>query len=469
MVDEPSAVPFDHQELDLPAPLRPYQWGGVSFLARSSCALLADEMGLGKTVQAAVALRLALQLPDCDRALIVAPAALTLNWTRELARWAPNLTVRRLQGSREDREGWYELPVPVLVGSYEQIRLDASTLPRAARFDIVLLDEAQRIKNPDSETAFACRLLPRSRSWVLTGTPVENSADDLLSIFRFLQPTLLHPGLPRAELHDRIRPYFLRRRKGEVLPELPPIIVQDLPLELQGPQRLAYDDVWEGRRTWLRSEETAADTSLFGLITRLKQVCNFDPVSGESVKLDSLRLIVDGLTEPTDKLLIFSQYVETLEWLTERLGDIPRELYHGQLPAAAQDSALARFEREPGPRVLLLSLRAGGVGLNLPSGSLVVLFDRWWNPAVENQAIQRAHRFGRDRPLQVVRFLVVDSIEERIDRLLQEKQLLFEQYVEMAESASIRLFSRHELRRLLDLPPLEPADRRSGDKAKPRA
>jgi SNF2 family DNA or RNA helicase len=453
MATESNAGQISAQELDLPAALRAYQWQGVSFLARADSALLADEMGLGKTVQAAVALRLALQLPDCDRALIVAPAPLTLNWERELGRWAPNLTVRRLCGSKSDREAGYQLPIPVLVGSYEQVRLDVCTLDPDSHFDIVILDEGQRIKNTDSETAFACRLLPRSRAWVLTGTPVENSVDDLLSIFRFLKPGLLHSGMPRFELHDRIRPFFLRRRKKEVLPDLPPIIVQDLPLELEVAQRRAYDAAWESRKTLIRSQgESVSDGSIFALITRLKQLCNYDPDSDESVKLDSLRLIIDALSEPTDKVLIFSQYVETLKWLSERLGDIPYDLYHGQLSESVREDALARFEREPGPRALLVSLRAGGVGLNLPSASVVVLFDRWWNPAVENQAIQRAHRFGRDRLLQVVRFLVVDSIEERIDTLLGEKQVLFDQYVEKAENAPVRPFSRNELRTLLDLP-----------------
>jgi SNF2 family DNA or RNA helicase len=276
---------------------------------------------------------------------------------------------------------------------------------------------------------------------------------DLLSIFRFLNPTLLHSGMSRVEVHNRIRPFFLRRRKAEVLPDLPPIIVQDLPLELAGPQREAYDAAWDRRKAFLSDDDD--DTtygSIFALITRLKQLCNYEPQGGESVKRDSLRVMVESLAEPGDKLLVFSQYVETLQWLSGQLGDLPHELYHGQMPEAARDRALRVFELEPGPRALLVSLRAGGVGLNLPSASLVVLFDRWWNPAVENQAIQRAHRFGRDRPLQVVRFLVADSIEERIDTLLREKQSLFEEYVEQAENATVRLFSRNELRRLLDLP-----------------
>jgi len=454
----------DGQELHLPANLRPYQWEGVSFLAGERCALLADEMGLGKTVQTSVALGLALREAGCDRALVVAPTALTLNWERELTRWAPHLTVRRLQGSRLDREACYQLPIPVVIASYEQIRLDApQTL---ATFDIVVLDEAQRIKNVDSETAFACRQLRFTRAWALTGTPVENSVNDLLAIFRFLNPALLNIGMSRAEVHNRIKPFFLRRRKSEVLPDLPPIIVQDLPLELGQVQREAYNATWEARTGVLGEDDS--NVGIFAMIARLKQVCNFDRDTGASVKFDSLRVLAENLSEPDDKLLVFSQYVETLEWISARLGELPHNLYHGGMDGVARDEVLSVFENEPGPRALLISLKAGGVGLNLPGASAVILFDRWWNPAVENQAIQRAHRFGRDRPLQVVRFLITDTIEERIDTLLREKQDIFELYVEKAENATVRRFSRNELRRLLDLPPEQTSDSTTSTSTHPR-
>src|SRR5579863_2075731 len=171
------SIEISPSELDLPFPLRAYQWEGVSFLTRSASALLADEMGLGKTVQAAVALRLVLTLPDCNRALIVTPASLTLNWERELARWAPQVLARRVQGVAEDRAALYRLPIAILIASYEQIRIDSIAIAQSAPIDLVILDEAQRIKNTDSAISLACRMLPRTRSWALTGTPVENEVE----------------------------------------------------------------------------------------------------------------------------------------------------------------------------------------------------------------------------------------------------------------------------------------------------
>jgi SNF2 family DNA or RNA helicase len=388
--------------------LRNYQWKGVHFLLGCESALLADEMGLGKTVQVSVALSLLYTTSDAGRALIVVPSSLRLNWEREIRRWAPRLSVRRVEGPAPERLYQYRLPYKVLIASYEQLRSDARKLSSLVRFGVVVLDESQRIKNADSNTALACRIIRRDRSWALTGTPIENSVDDLINLFRFVHPGLLRFGMSRSEIHELMQPHFLRRQKSEVLQSLPPIIAQDLPLELTGRQREAYDDLWLRRGLHLPEGEDASETHLFALITKLKQLCNYDPASQESSKLDALRAIIEGLT-PDDKLLVFSQYVETLQWLATKIRDlVPCEVFHGGLSQADRDEMLSRFRQSSGPRVLLISLRAGGVGLNLQEGSSVVLFDRWWNPALEAQAINRAHRFGREKVLQVFRFLVED-------------------------------------------------------------
>lgn len=448
--------PALERELDLPAPLRPYQWEGVSFLYRSRAALLADEMGLGKTVEASVALALALKNPGVDRALVVAPASLVLNWQRELDRWAPSLVVRRVMGDDGDRAAFYQLPIQVLVASYEQVRADAVERIPADAFDIVILDEAQRIKNRESRTALACRLLPRHRAWALSATPLENSRDDLESVFGFLAPGLMKPLMPRDEIFAKIGPHFLRRRKADVLGDLPPVIIQDMVLDLTADQREAYDVAWASRTETLSGDPRPVSTAvLFGLITRLKQICNFEPESGKSAKLEALETLLEGISDDSGKVLVFSQYVETLKWLAEKVGDVPHEIYHGGLSQERRDEVVRQFEDEPGPRILLVSLRAGGLGLNLQAADLVVVFDRWWNPAVEIQAIHRAHRFGRKTPLHVVRFLVADTVEERINSILEAKQALFDHYVEQAPGAEVSPLTRAELLRALDLRPSE--------------
>ena len=436
------------RRIGVPAPLHEYQWEGVSFLFRSAGALLADEMGLGKTVQASVALALLLETrSDVDRALVVAPASLTLNWMEELSVWAPTVAARRLEGGADDRDALYSLPVPVLVGSYDQIRHDGIDRIPSGTFDLVVLDEAQRIKDRDSATSLACRLLPRTRSWALSATPLENNLEDIATILGFLDPNF-GPHPTNRSVTRKLEQSMLRRRKHEVRSELPPVIVQDMKLELTPEQRLQYDALWATRASYIVDRDGDEGAAMLGLITRLKGICNYDEVSGTSAKLAALETLVDS-AGVTARILVFSQFVQTLDWLAKRLS-VQQEMIIGAMDMEARRAAMGRFRTEKTPRALLISLRAGGVGLNLGEATHVVLFDRWWNPAVENQAIFRAHRFDRPAPLHVVRLLVHDSIEERIATILDEKAELFDDVVEGAKSSS-RGFRQAELATILGL------------------
>lgn len=439
------------RRLPLPHPLREYQWEGATFLASSDAALLADEMGLGKTIQTIVAIRMIVAEGGWQKVLIVVPTALKSNWQRELAEWAPELLTRRVEGTADDRAAYYRLPIPVLIASYEQLRVDVAAFDDSVAFDLVVLDEAQRIKNPEASVALACRHVSRKRSWGLTGTPVENSADDLVALFKFVRPRLLHKGMPRDELHERMQPHFLRRTKRLVAQDLPPILYQDLPLDLAGRQRDHYDEIWSGRRRSLHATGLpVGEANMLALITKLKQACNVHRESAESVKLEALQILLESLI-PGDKVLVFSQFVDTLDFIRDNLKGCRSAMYHGGLSEDQRDAVLDEFRSDRGPEVLLVSLRAGGVGLNLQIAGAVILFDRWWNPAVEDQAIQRAHRFGRERPLHVFRFLVADSIEERIADVLGEKRQVFADYVDEADNASVPRLRRDELRKILDL------------------
>ena len=429
--------------------MRPYQREGASFLFHRRSALLADEMGLGKTVQASVALE-ALK-GTYHRVLLVTPASLCLNWVRELETWAPSLVVQRVLGEAQDRRVTYRLPIQVLVTSYEQLRADVDSIAGSVEFDLVILDEIQRIKNINSTTSLACRRIRRKNSWGLSGTPLENSVDDLLSIFRFLAPRLLHPGMSRDEIHLTMQNHFLRRTKAEVLSELPPIIVRDIRLELGTYQRLVYESVWFERSSSLDQQHGATRAaSMLALLTHLKQICNFDPTTGDSAKWQALQGLLESIEHNCGKVLVFSQYVETLEWLSGRL-TIAHEVYHGGLSADHREQMIDRFRQRPGPRAMLVSLKAGGVGLNLQEASTVILFDRWWNPAVEHQAVQRAHRFGKQTPLEVIRFIVEDTVEERIAEILEYKTSLFNEYIEDAPTVPAEGLSDQDLRRILDL------------------
>jgi SNF2 family DNA or RNA helicase len=405
----------------------PFQFEGIAFLYPRQAAILADEMGLGKTMQAITAIRLLLHRGEVRSILLVCPKPLVTNWQREFAIWAPEAPVLVVEGDQTKREWQWSLPdVPLRIANYELLLRDRELLASQS-FDLVVLDESQRIKNRSSSTNEVVCSISRKRNWALTGTPVENSADDLLGIFEFLAPGFLSPEMKPRSMGRSIHDHVLRRTKDQVLRDLPPKLIHDEPLDLTSEQRESYRLAEEeGVVRLTELGDAASIRHIFELVLRLKQICNFDPATGASTKLERLEADLEEIADSGRKAIVFSQWVGTLKRLVGQLERFGPMEYHGKVPSGRRDAVLQRFREDPRKHVLLMSYGAGGVGLNLQFVNYVFLFDRWWNPAVEDQAINRAHRIGVDGPVTVTRFLMLDTIEERIDRILQEKRELFD-------------------------------------------
>lgn len=419
------------ESLELPFPPFGFQKQGIAFLYGSHFAILADEMGLGKTMQAITTMRLLLKSGECRRILLVCPKPLVLNWMREFALWAPEIAVKVIEGKSSRRQWLWELSdIPVRIANYELLQrdrefFDTPDYHHRRRFDLVVLDESQRIKNRHNATFEAAAAIPRRRNWALTGTPIENSSEDLVSIFEFLAPGFVVSGLKPRQMRDVVGEHILRRTKKRVLKDLPPKMIRDAHIELVGEQSESYrlaEEEGEIRLNELGDSVTM--THAFELILRLKQICNFDPVTGESAKLERLAADLDEVAQSGQKAIVFSQWVETLLRLKEGLKEYHPAEYHGRISTKEREKAIERFRSDEDCRLILMSYGAGSVGLNLQFAEYVFLFDRWWNPAVEDQAVNRAHRIGVAGPVTVTRFVCAGTIEEKIDRILQEKRHL---------------------------------------------
>ena len=446
---------------DLDAELRGYQRDGVRWLAFLRQAglggLLADDMGLGKTLQALCAV--------AGRTLVVAPTSVLFGWAEQAKRFRPGLRVSVYHGAKRALDPAADLTLT----SYALLRLDAETLT-AVDWDTLVLDEAQAIKNPDSQVARAAFALRGVFRVTLTGTPVENRLDELWSQFHFSNPGLLgsladfreryakpiaagEPGAA-AHLRSRIAPFVLRRLKRDVARELPPRTEAVLHCELDPDERAVYDAVRAAsqREVLARLAQGGNVLEALELLLRLRQAaCHRALVPGQrasgSTKLAVLLESLEEAVAEGHKALVFSQWTSFLDLVEPELRKA--ELAFTRLDGSTPDRAavVARFQSPDGPPVLLLSLRAGGVGLNLTAADHVFLLDPWWNPAVEEQAADRAHRIGQDRPVMVYRLVARDTVEERILALQQRKRELAQAALAGADRANA--ITREDLLALL--------------------
>ena len=443
---------------------------------------LADDMGLGKTVQT-LALRLHARVEAGTPWLLVAPTSVVSNWRREAAKFAPDLRVLiyhgagRVKGPRFLRAAAQS---ELVLTSYALLWRDEEQLKQVT-WDTVVLDEAQGIKNPLSRAARAARNLNARHRLALTGTPVENRLTELWSLFEFLNPGYLGPITSFREnfanrierfgdestarqLQRLVRPMILRRLKSDpaIAPDLPAKLEQREFCPLTPEQATLYEATV---RDMMEQIEGATGMERRGRIlsalTKLKQVCDHpalllhdrSAVPGRSGKLERLVEMLTEAFEEGDRALVFTQYAEMGEMLREHLSrtfqvDVP--FLHGSLSARERDLLIRRFQDPRGPPVFVLSLKAGGFGINLTRANRVFHFDRWWNPAVEDQATDRAHRIGQRSRVMVHKFVTEGTLEERIEQLLEQKRGLADRVLAHGEAGLTEL-STADLRELFAL------------------
>ncbi|WPW28236.1 DEAD/DEAH box helicase [Streptomyces atratus] len=459
----------------LDATLRDYQLRGLAWLDRMTSlglgGCLADDMGLGKTITL-----IALHLHRAHHAptLVICPASLLGNWHREINRFAPGVPVRRFHGTDRtlaEPDGGFVLT------TYGTMRSSAAQLAGHS-WGLIVADEAQHVKNPHSSTAKALRTIPAPARVALTGTPVENNLSELWALLDWTTPGLLGPlkafrarhariventgtaaGLANDEAVERlsrlVRPFLLRRKKSDpgIAPELPPKTETDHPVFLTREQATLYEAAVRETMAFIEASEGIARRGLImKLLASLKQICNHpaqylkeEPTRlvGRSGKLALLDELLDTILAEDGSVLIFTQYVTMARLLSAHLASraVPSQLLHGGTPVAERERMVDRFQSGEVP-VFLLSLKAAGTGLNLTRAAHVIHYDRWWNPAVEEQATDRAYRIGQTQPVQVHRLIAEGTVEDRIAELLRSKQVLADAVLGAGETALTELSDR---------------------------
>lgn len=450
--------------------LRDYQLDGVHWLSQltdlglGGC--LADDMGLGKTIMV-IALHLQLG-QECDRpTLVVCPASVIGNWEREITNFAPSVPVYRHHGPERRLD---DVKEGFVLTTYATMRKDADALAGLdPSWGLVIADEAQQVKNPRSAAALALRTIPSQNRFALTGTPVENALSELWAILDWATPGLLgsrtqfrqryispierhHDPDRAAELSKLIRPFVLRRRKGdpEIAPELPPKTITDHAVSLSREQVGLYRATVRDTMAKIEGSDGLQRRGLvLKLLTALKQICNHpahflrqhdEKLAGRSGKLDSFDELLDQIIAEDASALVFTQYAQMGKLLERHLTErsISSMFLSGQTSVSHREDMVQRFQRGDVP-VFVLSLRAAGVGLNLTAADHVIHYDRWWNPAVEDQATDRAHRIGQDKPVQVHRFSTEGTVEESIADLISAKRSLADSIINNAEDAITEL------------------------------
>ena len=439
---------IQNQKYEVPntlnATLREYQISGFEFFNTLASyqfgGILADEMGLGKTIQTIAFLL----YNKGKKSIVITPTALIYNWKNELEKFAPTLKIGILHGLKSDREKIIDNinDYDVILTTYTTYKNDMDKY-KDINFDYCIIDEAQNIKNPDSLITKAIKGINAKTRFALTGTPIENNLMELWSIFDFIMPGYLYNKSKFKntfenndkniiELKNLIKPFILRRTKKEVIKELPDKIEQKIVIDLEKEHKRAYKG-YINLITKKIKENNQDNITVFSYLTKLRQLCLSPELmvknyQGKNSKIDILMNIIDDSTD--NKILVFSQFTKVLEVIANRLKEenILYSYLDGKTTAKDRIKLVEDFNNNDN-KVFLISLKAGGTGLNLTSADIVVHFDPWWNPAVENQASDRAHRIGQKNVVNVIKLIAKDTVEERVINLQESKKELIEDII----------------------------------------
>nr|WP_319217367.1 SNF2-related protein [uncultured Trichococcus sp.] len=469
---KPEKIDFDLPE-DLKATLRPYQETGYKWLKGLDHygfgGILADDMGLGKTLQVISFIAGSLGEGDTKPYLVICPSSVLYNWQKEFKQFAPSIQTQLITGTKSERSECVKAAIaeniPVWITSYPLLQRDED-LYEGLAFRTVILDEAQSVKNATAKTTKAASALTANNKIALSGTPIENALSELYTIFSIAQPGLFgtrtdFKKMEPAQIAKKVKPFILRRLKADVLKDLPPKIESIAYIEMTEKQKTAY----LSQLQLMRQETKAmldADTlnenriKILAGLTRLRQIC-CDPAlvmadyKGGSGKLDRLMEYLAESKENGRRVVLFSQFTQMLAIIREKL-DAAGEAYFyldGQTPNQDRLSLTTRFN-DGEKDLFLISLKAGGTGLNLTGGDTVILYDSWWNPAVESQATDRVHRFGQKKVVQVIRMIATGTIEERINELQEQKREMIDSVIQ-AGGQSVTSLTKEELMQLLEM------------------
>ena len=452
----------------LNATLRDYQVTGFRWLKMLSHyqfgGILADEMGLGKTLQTICYLLSEKQEQGQVRTLIVAPASLTYNWSQEIKQFAPELSIMVVSGTKEEREHQLAQPVDIYITSYASMRSDIDHY-QVAQLDYLILDEAQMVKNSGTKTAQALRSLQVAHRFALSGTPIENNLDELWSLFQMIMPGFFpnrgtYRQLATSEIAQMIQPFILRRDKATVLKDLPEKIETNYYSGLTNEQKTIYLAYLRQMQDEINQMDSATfkknRISILAGLTRLRQICCdprlfIDDYEGGSGKLDQVKDLLLAAKENNRRVLLFSQFTSMLTIIEQALDEIGLSHFYlrGSTPPKDRIEMVDAFN-EGDRDVFLISLKAGGTGLNLTGADTVILYDLWWNPAVEEQAAGRAHRMGQEKVVEVWRMIAEGTIEERMNTLQNEKRELFQKVIQGNET-QLQQMTEEDIRLILSI------------------